>query len=266
MPNANDFLIHYGVKGQKKGERRYQDENGQLTEEGRRHYGIGEKQNKRAVGSLVAVRKRVGEVATKATNAIKSKTKSKVSDIRGPQHMSDAELNERVKRMRTEAEYTRLKKEIEGGGNQNNGGKSDKKHPMLNKAIAIPVATAIGVGVAAIAKEKVSAFLDHRAATKMSTFMKASETATDASKLGKLFETARRAADSAGHPVQGGPNISSIVKNNAAKAAAVVKANKDRKIAQLVIKNSGNVSDFIKRTSLDAPVLKRRMRRFNTYL
>ena len=35
----NDFLIHYGVKGQKYGVRRYQNEDGTLTEEGRRHYG-----------------------------------------------------------------------------------------------------------------------------------------------------------------------------------------------------------------------------------
>ena len=40
MPsNYNDFLVHYGVKGQKYGVRRYQNEDGTLTEEGKRHYG-----------------------------------------------------------------------------------------------------------------------------------------------------------------------------------------------------------------------------------
>lgn len=37
----DNYLIHYGVKGQKWGERRYRNEDGSLTAEGREHYGIG---------------------------------------------------------------------------------------------------------------------------------------------------------------------------------------------------------------------------------
>ena len=37
------YLMHYGVKGQHWGERKYQYEDGSLTPEGRKHYGIGEK-------------------------------------------------------------------------------------------------------------------------------------------------------------------------------------------------------------------------------
>lgn len=37
----DNYLIHYGVKGQKWGERRYRNEDGTLTAEGREHYGIG---------------------------------------------------------------------------------------------------------------------------------------------------------------------------------------------------------------------------------
>lgn len=37
------YLVHHGVQGQKWGERRYQYEDGSLTPEGRRHYGIGER-------------------------------------------------------------------------------------------------------------------------------------------------------------------------------------------------------------------------------
>lgn len=39
MYNRGSYLIHYGIKGQKKGQRRYQNEDGSLTEEGKRHYG-----------------------------------------------------------------------------------------------------------------------------------------------------------------------------------------------------------------------------------
>lgn len=37
-----DALCHYGVEGQKWGERRYQNYDGTLTDEGRRHYGYSE--------------------------------------------------------------------------------------------------------------------------------------------------------------------------------------------------------------------------------
>lgn len=37
------YLMHYGVRGQKHGRRRYQNEDGSYTEEGRIHYGIGDK-------------------------------------------------------------------------------------------------------------------------------------------------------------------------------------------------------------------------------
>lgn len=37
-----DYLEHYGVKGQQRGKRRYQNEDGSLTAEGRDHYGVGD--------------------------------------------------------------------------------------------------------------------------------------------------------------------------------------------------------------------------------
>lgn len=38
----NNYLAHYGVKGQKHGVRRFQNEDGSLTSEGRSHYGVGD--------------------------------------------------------------------------------------------------------------------------------------------------------------------------------------------------------------------------------
>lgn len=40
MVIREDYLAHYGIKGQQWGERRYQNEDGSLTEEGKRRYGI----------------------------------------------------------------------------------------------------------------------------------------------------------------------------------------------------------------------------------
>lgn len=41
----SDYLIHYGILGQKKGNRRFQYEDGTLTPEGRIRYGVGEKRD-----------------------------------------------------------------------------------------------------------------------------------------------------------------------------------------------------------------------------
>lgn len=38
--NDGTSLYHYGIKGQRWGERRFQNEDGSLTEEGRRRYGV----------------------------------------------------------------------------------------------------------------------------------------------------------------------------------------------------------------------------------
>ena len=46
------YLIHYGTQGQRWGHRRWQNEDGSLTPEGREHYGVG-KSNKPSSGELV---------------------------------------------------------------------------------------------------------------------------------------------------------------------------------------------------------------------
>lgn len=44
---SNDYLMHYGIRGQKWGIRRYQNPDGTLTEEGKIHYGFGDYSKKK---------------------------------------------------------------------------------------------------------------------------------------------------------------------------------------------------------------------------
>lgn len=215
MPNNNDFLMHYGVKGQKWGVRKYQDQNMRLTDEGREHYGIGQRKQPKSgvVGS------------------VKARIRSRIDERRGPSHLSDEELNNRVKRLRTEAEYARLQREIKGG-NQGGGkkGGGGKKHPYLALAVLTPVATAIGVGTKAITAEKVNKFLDKRANVKLKQFMNAAKNSTSTGGLSKLLEAARRSAETAGHPIQNMPDVKSIVSANKAAVA-------QKKIAKKAVQN-----------------------------
>ena len=59
MPYENGYLIHYGIKGQKHGVRRFQNADGSLTDEGRRRYGIFERIPVLGVARRYAHRKNV---------------------------------------------------------------------------------------------------------------------------------------------------------------------------------------------------------------
>lgn len=166
-PKMDDFLQHYGVKGQKWGVRRYQEEDGSLTAEGKERYYAGSN------GIKGRIKSKLKSAANNAIDKARYKINRKLDDHKDPSSFTDAELNDRINRMRKEAEYTRLKNEISGkNNNQNNGGnkggkKGGKKHPYLAIALLTPIATAIGVGTRAIADEKVTEFMFKHAESKM---------------------------------------------------------------------------------------------------
>ena len=250
----DDYLVHYGVKGQKWGVRRYQNEDMSLTMQGREHYGIG----KGGTRGLFRVGKNLKKTMKQVSGSVVDRTKDRVSEMRGPKHMSDAELNERIKRMRQESEYNRLKRELEGGGNQNNGGGGkkggDKKHPYLSKALMMPVAAAIGVGVGALAKEKVNAFLDHRADIKLKTFMETAKDSESSLTLNKLLESARRSAETAGHPMDNAPDVKEIVASN-----------RFERVKKSMFGGSSKKDKFYSKTSVDSPSLNRRGKFLDTF-
>lgn len=61
---SNNYLAHYGVKGQKWGVRQWQDTSGKLTPAGRIHYGYGDgrKRKSKEVGIEAALGKKVSEI------------------------------------------------------------------------------------------------------------------------------------------------------------------------------------------------------------
>lgn len=51
MSEYPSYLVHFGIKGQKWGNRRYQNEDGSYTQEGKIHYGIGNEKKQKGVYS-----------------------------------------------------------------------------------------------------------------------------------------------------------------------------------------------------------------------
>ena len=153
LPENNDFLAHYGIKGQKWGVRRFQNEDRSLTAEGKERYGAQKTSFKEKVKRITV------KAVDRATSAARRKTgiKEDISDL------SDNDLQKRVNRMQIEANFRRLEKELNGGKSTDQGkhGKNGgKKHPYLAIALLTPVATAIGAGVKDLTTAKVKPKVD----------------------------------------------------------------------------------------------------------
>jgi len=95
-------LYHHGIKGQKHGVRRYQNEDGSLTPAGRLRYGVGEKQNRAFTADEMAGMERTRKDRI-AYNKLQNRELRKVARGR-TSALSDRELERAKERLRIEAE------------------------------------------------------------------------------------------------------------------------------------------------------------------
>lgn len=115
----SNYLMHHGIRGQKWGVRRYQNEDGSLTAEGRQRLGLGNEALKR-FGNATRT------VLSKAVNNIKQRVDDKL-DERNPSRMSDQELRDKLNRMSMEKQYKQLVKEMKS--------KPKKEHKILGSLL-----------------------------------------------------------------------------------------------------------------------------------
>lgn len=95
-------LYHHGIKGQKHGVRRYQNEDGSLTPAGRLRYGVGEKQNRAFTSDEMAGMEKTRKDRIKY-NKLQNRELRKISRGR-TSALSDRELERAKDRIRLEAE------------------------------------------------------------------------------------------------------------------------------------------------------------------
>lgn len=119
-----DELVHYGVKGQKWGRRRYQNKDGSLTPEGRKRYGSEENfenqypaeqkavltGTKKAVDGAKEINRVSREMNSEHTRKLQKKADKAVEEAvrERARKMSDQELREAVNRLNMEENYTRM--------------------------------------------------------------------------------------------------------------------------------------------------------------
>lgn len=130
MYNNVTFLCHHGTKGQKWGQRKYQNSDGSLTPLGRLHYGVGNA--KRAAGSAAskagaAIKKKVNPseadlqenykkaLAKQRRHELKEATKEANRAARGKgkkiKNMTDEEVRQNIQRIQNEEYLKNLQKE-----------------------------------------------------------------------------------------------------------------------------------------------------------
>lgn len=108
-----DYLEHHGIKGQSWGKRRYQYENGSLTEEGRVHYGVGPA---RKLGGAVkdAIRKRVNPTNEELDERIarqNAKNEAKLAKIEKKRELQEAKDAVANRKMELKLEKAMAKEE-----------------------------------------------------------------------------------------------------------------------------------------------------------
>lgn len=144
-------LMHYGIKGQKWGLRRFQEENGSYTEAGKKRYG-------KSSGTTGGLKKR----NTKGT-VKRSRRDWKPEDA---ENLSDEELNKRNSRMQREQQYRdattpKWKKEV----------KQTAKDWTKEAVKRIFIGTAVTLAVVAVSAQykKAQNYIGHQANRKIAS-------------------------------------------------------------------------------------------------
>lgn len=162
-----DYLAHYGVKGQKHGKRRWQNEDGSLTPEGREHYGVGdprepEKQEReKEEVDTKALTKQVKNATAAYNRAVNSKSQSenekKLKEARMyylGEKLERAEFQKQINKEiddNTKISNRRLaleKKYREQGMSQKDAQVAAAKREQTEKILNATLGIAVGVAVA----------------------------------------------------------------------------------------------------------------------
>ncbi len=139
--NYSDYLMHYGIKGQKWGVRRFQNDDGSLTNQGKKRYGVGDGRESAAKRMFRKAGNSAKATASKAysfaKDVVKDRVHRKMNEIL-PSRMSDKELQYNIDRLKKEQEYKQLLAQSKGKKIKDikqNTPKAKKDHTFALKVI-----------------------------------------------------------------------------------------------------------------------------------
>lgn len=179
----SDFLAHHGIKGQKWGNRRYQNSDGSLTPLGRVRYGVGAARKATGKAAIAggkmagkALRRATGmqtdaELAEELAKAQKKHdrdmTKRAIAELYGKKtplsRMTDAEVDQYLNRLNKTKQINNLEKEIK---DQGRGFVSKLAHNTMNNA-ADNLASGVGEGIKRGVSQKISDAMNSKSEDKL---------------------------------------------------------------------------------------------------
>ncbi len=157
-----DELKHWGIFGMKWGVRRYQNEDGSLTDEGREHYNVGPARTKgyeRAEGNFNRNRSDNYNISKKNKSSIFD-SKNKKQKL--PELMSDDELFKMTKRFKSQANFYNAQNDYikSKAYNAELTKKKSKLGQFLNKILVQPAENVLSRSVEFGLSVSTAAFLD----------------------------------------------------------------------------------------------------------
>lgn len=141
------YLMHSGIRGMKWGIRRYQNEDGSYTEEGKIRYGrVSKKEEKKETKKESSEKAKAlkpsnnrSEISGSSRDEGRQRPESETWKKSDAEHLSDEELNRRNLRLQREKQYRDLTtSEVERES-------SNFRKDLIKKALLIPVAALVGI-------------------------------------------------------------------------------------------------------------------------
>lgn len=137
MVYEDNYLAHFGIKGMKWGVRRFQNEDGSLTNEGKARYDTGKLKVSIVNGTDKPASERIVQLPQMEMRKNKHKKLSQ---------MTDQELRDSINRMNMEKQYKQLvaeQKGKKGRGNDQGGNQGFRNNHPLLKQLFLDTATTV---------------------------------------------------------------------------------------------------------------------------